>query len=50
MKKETVVEGLGFGQALAIVISYVKWRSIGWAIIHGLLGWFYVIYYFAKYY
>lgn len=46
---DTVKHGIGFGAALAIVISYVKWQSIGWAILHGLLGWVYVIYYIAKY-
>lgn len=42
-------EGVGFGAVLAIVISYVKWHSIGWAILHGLLNWIYVIYYALKY-
>ena len=42
-------DGLSFGAALAMVISYVKWHSIGWAILHGLLGWIYVIYYAIKY-
>ena len=41
--------GISFGAALAMVISYAKWNSIGWAIVHGLLGWFYVIYYIIKY-
>ena len=36
---------LMFGVVLATVISYVNWRSIGWAILHGLLNWFYVVYY-----
>ncbi len=51
--KETLTQaaqtGISFGSALAMVISYVNWHSIGWAIIHGLLGWIYVIYYFIKY-
>ena len=34
---------------LAMVISYVNWHSIGWAIFHGLLNWFYVIYYVLRY-
>lgn len=42
-------KGIGFGAALAMVISYVKWQSIGWAIIHGLLNWIYVVYYIIKY-
>ena len=41
--------GISFGAALAMVISYAKWNSIGWAIVHGLLGWIYVVYYIAKY-
>ena len=40
---------LGFGCCLAMVISYVTWKSIGWAILHGILGWIYVIYYVIKY-
>lgn len=42
-------EGLGFGAILAVVISYVKWHSIGWAILHGALNWVYVIYFLIKY-
>lgn len=45
----TAKNGIGFGVALAMVISYVKWKSIGWAILHGLLNWVYVIYYIIKY-
>ncbi len=42
-------KGIGFGVALAMVISYVNWHSIGWAILHGALNWFYVIYFVLKY-
>lgn len=45
----TVSKGFSFGAVLAMVISYVKWQSIGWAIVHGVLNWFYVIYYIIKY-
>lgn len=34
----------GFGSMLAIAISYVHNQSIGWAILHGLLSWLFVIY------
>lgn len=44
-----VTMGLPFGAALAMIISYVKWKSIGWAILHGLLNWIYVIYYIISY-
>lgn len=37
--------GVGFGSALAIAISYTANHSILWAIIHGIFGWLYVIYY-----
>jgi len=37
--------GVGFGSALAIAISYNANHSILWAIIHGILGWLYVIYF-----
>ena len=37
--------GVGFGSALAIAISYTTNQSILWAIIHGILGWLYVIYF-----
>ncbi len=45
----TVKKGLSFGAALAMVISYVTWQSVGWAIVHGLFGWAYVIYFALKY-
>ena len=41
--------GAAVGVALAVVLSYTKWQSIGWAIFHGLLNWVYVIYYVIKY-
>ena len=47
--KRTVEKGVSFGSALAMVISFVTWKSIGWAIVHGALGWVYVVYYFIKY-
>lgn len=48
-KRKAVEKGVGFGTCLAIVISYTTYQSIGWAIIHGLLSWLYVIYYLIKY-
>ena len=47
--EKTVKTGIGFGSALAMVISYTAWQSIFWAIVHGLFGWVYVIYYVLKY-
>jgi hypothetical protein len=37
--------GVSFGSALAIAISYTANHSILWAIIDGILGWLYVIYF-----
>ena len=37
--------GVGFGSALAIAISYTHNHSIFWAIIDGILGWIYVVYF-----
>ena len=47
--KQTVKSGITFGSALAMVISYTTWHSVGWAIIHGLMSWVYVIYFVLKY-
>ena len=44
-----VSTGISFGCALAMIISYANWHSIGWAIAHGLMSWGYVIYYLIKY-
>lgn len=46
---EGVKKGITFGSALAMVISYTTWRSVGWAIFHGLLSWVYVIYFLLRY-
>ena len=42
--------GVGFGTALAITISWTANKSILWVLIHGILGWIYVIYYLIRYY
>lgn len=47
--EKTVKTGIGFGSVLAMVISFVSWESIGWAILHGIFGWLYVIYYVIQY-
>ena len=47
--EKTVRTGISFGSALAMVISYMTWKSIGWAILHGILSWVYVVYFIFKY-
>jgi hypothetical protein len=37
--------GITMGSTLAMVISWDAHHSILWAMIHGFLSWFYVIYY-----
>ena len=51
--EKTIKKGLDseavVGIALAVVLSYTKWQSIGWAIVHGFMSWGYVIYYAIRY-
>jgi len=42
---KTIKNGIGFGSALAIAISWSVNQSILWAIIHGVLSWIYVVYF-----
>lgn len=44
--RDTVTNsGLGLGAIIAVVISWDRNKSILWAIIHGVLGWLYIIYF-----
>jgi hypothetical protein len=43
--KFTISNGIGIGSAIAVVASWSRNKSVLWAIIHGVLGWFYVVYY-----
>ncbi|MFP3043305.1 hypothetical protein LQZ19_15945 [Treponema primitia] len=47
--RQTAKAGISFGSCLAMIISYGAWKSIWWAILHGLCSWGYVIYYAIKY-
>jgi len=49
MNKETTSSGVGIGTVIAIILSWSVNHSIFWCIIHGIFGWFYVIYYILKY-
>lgn len=43
---QTVTQsGISLGAAIAIVASWDRNKSILWAILHGIFGWFYVIYF-----
>ncbi len=37
--------GIGLGAAIAVVCSWQRNRSILWAILAGILSWFYVVYF-----
>ena len=37
--------GIGLGTVIAVVCSWDRNRSILWAILAGILSWFYVIYF-----
>ena len=43
--REVARQGIGFGSALAIAMSWTANRSVLWAILHGVFSWFYVLYY-----
>lgn len=53
MKGEIIIDkaaeaakvGISFGSALAIAISWSINTSLFWAVVHGIFGWFYVVYY-----
>lgn len=47
--KSGVKKGVSFGAVLGMVISYHTYSSIGLAILHGILGWIYVIYYLIRF-
>lgn len=36
---------IGFGTAIALILSWTTFHSVGLLILHGLLGWLFVIYY-----
>jgi hypothetical protein len=44
MQPVYVGPGVGLGTIIAVVISWGRNKSVLWAIIHGILGWLYVIY------
>lgn len=37
--------GIGLGSIIAVVASWSRNKSILYAVIHGLLGWIYVVYF-----
>lgn len=48
-KGKAIGDGISLGCVIAAVVSFTKWQSIGWAILHSILGWVYVLYYIIQY-
>jgi len=48
-RPQIVFTGLNMGGCLAMILSYSLNKSILWCMLHGIFGWFYVIYYAFKY-
>jgi hypothetical protein len=44
MQPVYVGPSIGLGTIIAVVVSWSRNKSIVWAIVHGILGWLYVIY------
>jgi hypothetical protein len=40
-----VTLGMALGVSLAVVTSWSRNESVGWAILHGLFNWLYVLYF-----
>jgi ABC-type Fe3+-siderophore transport system permease subunit len=45
VRKTVINNGAGLGAVIAVVTSWSRNKSILWAILHGVLSWFYVIYF-----
>lgn len=45
----SVGSGITFGAVAAGLLSWFKWHSLGYAILHAMCGWLYVIYYIFTY-
>lgn len=48
-ENRTVYTGIGVGNVIAVLLSWFKWHSLLWAVIHGWLGWIYIVYYLIIY-
>ncbi|PRP66792.1 hypothetical protein BST86_06600 [Nonlabens agnitus] len=46
IKNTGISTGTALGCSLAVVCSWTRNRSIKWAILAGILNWFYVIYFY----
>jgi len=44
MSDTAVSSGIGLGSAIAVTVSWSLKHSVGWAILHGICGWLYILY------
>ena len=45
IRSKAIDGGIGLGSIIAVVASWSRNKSILWAIVHGLMGWIYVVYF-----
>ena len=45
MQNTVYRNGIGLGTVIAVAISWSRNKSVRFAILHGILSWFYVIFY-----
>lgn len=45
VRRTVITNGIGLGTVVAAVTSWERNRSVLWMIVHGILSWFYVIYF-----
>lgn len=41
--------GIGIGAIIACIVSWSMWHSFWWMLLHGILGWIYIIYWAIVY-
>ena len=42
--KLLVLQFVGIGTVVAVAVSWSANKSVGWALLHGMAHWFYVLY------
>ncbi len=45
MNTVVLKKGIGLGGAIAVTVSWSLNHSVLWCVLHGICGWFYLIYY-----
>jgi hypothetical protein len=50
MDERYTAGGCGVGSIIAVILSWITNHSILYALLHGILSWFYIVYWVIKYY